>query len=1291
MRYFFPHRFHVAMVLSMMGGFLMTPSVIRAQDSSSMNGVVTDATDAAIPGTVVTLTNKATGQKYTQTTNSSGTYHFLNVPPGPGYQETFTHPGFSVVEINDIYLAVGDIRTQNAKLQAGETSVVNVTSTAAVTLNTTDATIGSNVDVSSLNHLPVQDRTSGVTTLFNLQAGVVSTQLDSTNSSQSGSVTGARTDQTSVTVDGLDVNDIAAGTTFGIIATAPVDSVEQFTGTVGGLTAGLGTGSGGQFQLVTKHGTNQFHGNINEYHRDTSTASNTYFNNLVGLPRTPLIRNQFGGNIGGPIIRNKLFFFFDFADSRIIQSNAAEPTVPIPALYSSNPTLNYINNGEGCGDTSRLNTQPDCISSIDAAEAAALDPGGIGFNPGVLAFLAKRYPAPNDPTQGDGVNTEGLRFTYPEPDFETTYVGRVDYNLTQKNKVYGRFTINRTNEVYPTSTGAPQFPGDPASLSEVDRSYGYVVSDIWTIGNNKVNEFYYGDNISKLTFLAGDFQTSPNVYSFSGLSNPYGTSNTQSRRIPIPVVRDDFNWQVHNHSLTMGGLFKFIKTNSNNITNFNFVAAGLQGAVLGGGLPSNARPAGINTGSQVALNDYDQIFATALGVIGDISTNFDYGKSGNVQPAGAGNPYAYRYYQTELYVGDSWKINNQLTLSYGLRWQTNSVPYEVHGKQSNYQLQGFTQPQTTFNRYFNIRQQLNATGNLNATLPYFAAVLGGKANNAPPSYAQTYTDFAPRFAFAYNPSFSPKTVFNGSAAIVYDRTVVTAVNNLQSQLSFLFENSATNQLGDLTNPDERLGANLSYDPTLAPTPSAISSGYIPYVGPNGGYGTAQGQFGFDIDPGLKDPYSISLNAGVQQELPSHMILSINYVGRLGRRLLADADASQILNFPDNTSGQTLSEAFANLTGQLRSGAVITPQPWFENVVGAAANNPAYGGLGPCTSQAWADYLYGPGVAPPFANCTSLVAATTGQYAYRGDLGDAIPFGMIDYGLLPPNVAMPSQFGANAFLTNKGFSSYNALLVTLSKNLTQGLRFDFNYTWSHSIDNNSQAANNNAYFNSTGIICDVTQPRACRGNSDFDVRQIITADVQYDLPFGHNQKFFATSGTFTNELIGGWSVSAIPSYRTGLPINVLSDAFISSFASEDPAIFIGNHSDLGFVRSQPNNYQGTVYNFPGGPTGAVKAYSFFRGPLGLEYGSRNLLHGPSAANLDLGLAKIFPIIPSKGINLTFRADFFNIFNHPNFANPGGSTPDIVNNASPFGQITSTISPSGQVGDIRVGQFSLRLEF
>jgi hypothetical protein len=1242
-----------------------------AQDASSMAGTVTDATGAVIPGVLVTLTNKLKGTTYKQVTDKSGSYRFQGVPPTDGYTAAFSKNGFSVLRIDNITLNVGVTRTQEAKLLAGASEVVEISASSQnVTLDTTDASIGNNVDVARLNQLPVYDRTAGVSTLFNLQPGVDNTQLGG-----SGSVTGARTDQTSVTVDGLDVNDIAAGSAFAVIGTAPIDSIEQFTGTVAGLVPSLGTGAGGQFQLVTKSGTNKFHGNLNEYHRDTSTVANTYFNNLDGLPRTPLIRNQFGGNIGGPILKDKLFFFFDFADSRIIQSGTTEQVVPMANLVSATPTLNYINSGAGCGASSRLNTTPTCISTLSAAQVAAFDPGGVnpagapvaGFDPSVLSYLAGRYPKPNDLTQGDGVNTAGYRFSFPDPTFETTYVTRVDYNLTSTQKIYGRFTINRTNEVY---TG-PQFKGDPDSTTEQDNSYGYVVSDIWTIGKNKVNQFYYGDNISKLNFPAGDFPTTPNVYSFSGLANPYGTYNSQKRRVPIPVVRDDFNWQVGRHSLTMGGLFKFIKTNSNSVTDYNFVEAGTTGAVS---VKSTNQPTDLNP-SSAAVAAYNNLFTTSLGVVGEVSTNFNYNTAGQASAAGSGGPRAYRYFETEAYFGDTWKVNRQLTLTYGLRYQVYSVPYEVHGEESVSEEQGLSQRASTFNQYFNERQEQNAIGAYvlpggASNLPFFQEVLGGKANNGPSSYAPSYKDFAPRLAFAYNPTWSPKTVINGSAAIVYDRTVINAINFLQDQLSFLFFNNQSNTFGLAGSP--RLGANLSYLPSATPTPSAIAPGYIPYVSGGSAYGLDEGEEGFVIDPGLKDPYSIDLNFGVQRELPDHIVLKANYAGRLGRRLLADADAAQVLNFPDIVSGQNLSQAFAGITTQLRAGGNpesatgLTAQPWFEDLVGANI-----GGAGVCTGAG-------------YANCTSLAADYASPFGTRGDIADAI-YLLNAYGILPQNVGIPAQFGTQAFLTNKGSSSYSAFLLSLSKNRSHGLQYDFNYTFAHSIDNNSQSANNNALYNVTGIICDVTKPRACRGNSDFDVRQELNGNFVYELPVGHGKMFLGNSSTLVEEALGGWSVSGITSYRTGLSNDPLSYAFLASFAAEDPAIFTGNKSDL---KAHINKVGSTIYNFAGGAAGATKVFNEFRGPIGLEYGQRNLVKGPGAFDLDMGLAKIFPIYPAKGVNLNFRADAFNLFNHPNFSNP---TLDIVNNAAPFGQVKSTINTAGITAGYRVAQFSLRLEF
>ncbi len=302
--------------------FVLAP-VAFGQDAAGMTGIVTDSSGASISNATITLTNPSTGVKLTQSSTATGTYRFANVPPGAGYVATFTANGFSQFVVKDVYLVVSTVRTQDAKLGVGTTvATVQVTaSNSEVTLDTTDSTVGNDIPVQSLNSLPVQQR-SDPTALFSMQPGV---NVD-------GSVAGARVDQNYVTLDGMDVNDFVTGNAVqdnsgvrsgfeaSIVGDAPVDSVEQFHAGVAGNTANTGAASGGQFQLVTKGGTNQFHGDVNEYHRDPSLVANDWFSNNSGVARQHLIQNQFGGAIGGPIKRDKLFFFFDYNDSRIIQS-----------------------------------------------------------------------------------------------------------------------------------------------------------------------------------------------------------------------------------------------------------------------------------------------------------------------------------------------------------------------------------------------------------------------------------------------------------------------------------------------------------------------------------------------------------------------------------------------------------------------------------------------------------------------------------------------------------------------------------------------------------------------------------------------------------------------------------------------------------------------------------------------------------------------------------------------------------------------------------------------------------
>ena len=603
------------------------PSALQAQDSSSLTGVVTDSTGAVVPDTEITLQNPQTGVVLTQKSNDKGEYRFTSVPPQSGYVLSFVHAGFATESVKNIALQVGITRTQNAKLIAGANQTVEVTGTnSEVTLNTTDASVGNNMDPKTLVDLPIANRES-VAVLFSLQPGVAGN-----------SITGARVDQSSVTLDGMDVNDIAAGSNFGsgggtIVADAPVDSVQEFRGTVAGLPSDIGTGSGGQFQLVTKGGTNHFHGDLNEYHRDTSTAANTWFNNKAGIPRSPLIRNQFGGALNGPIRipkvyngKDKLFFSFDFNNSRIIQSANVERVVPLDSFR--NGTVSYIRNtdsvtGAACTAASRQNSTPTCIGQLTPAQVQALDPQHIGESASFLTFINQYYPHANDTAYSgaDGINTGGYRFNFPEPNFLYNYVGKVDYNLTSHQIVSVRFSIDRQNAV----ESANAFPSSGVTNPFTDRSYGYVVSHTWQIGNNKSNQFYYGDTIQKYNFPSLLDPTGTTQLSLGGSTNgtsnlfgPFNSASSQERRVPIPELRDDFNWQVKSHTIGFGGTFKFIKTNSQLVNDFNFVDLGLGGENLA--LDSSVRPTtangygtnAIRTAGTTSSAVYDAAFALIL-------------------------------------------------------------------------------------------------------------------------------------------------------------------------------------------------------------------------------------------------------------------------------------------------------------------------------------------------------------------------------------------------------------------------------------------------------------------------------------------------------------------------------------------------------------------------------------------------------------------------------------------------------------------------------------------------------
>lgn len=1251
-----------------------------AQSTAGLTGIVRDSNGAVIAGADVKLTDTKTGTELTTKTNDQGVYNFPKVAPGHGYKLTLTAPGFQTLVINDVALGVGNVETHNAEMTIGEVSgTVVVTASNEVTLNTTDASVGNVIGERRLKELPIQIRNSPAA-LIGLQPGVVGNNVGTTTTNRVGSVTGSRADQGNITVDGIDANDQATGQFAATVGNAPIDAIQEFRAVSTNPGASDGRSSGGQVELVTKSGTNDFHGNVREYNRTAATAANSFFNNRSGIARPQLTRNQFGGSIGGPVIKDRLFFFFDYEGRRDAQGVSYLRIVPLNHFRSGG--LGYINNNAGCGTSSRLNTTPNCISVLSAAQLAALDPKGVGSNTALLNFVNSRYPQANDLTAGDGINTAGFRFNAPSQRKDNTYTTRVDWNATSKQKFFGRFNIARRVQTDTVNSVAEQFPGDPETAQIVVKDYTWVVGHTWTASPTFVNQATVGASRSGLLFPNNFAPAFPNSFTFGmGLTAPFASISEQDRFVLVPTIRDDVTWTRGTHSLEFGGSFKPIDSKSGLVNDFNFPSVGIGGLLSA--LDPALRPANINSNTNTTITgNYDSAFAFALGRFASLSTNFNYNTTGTAFAPGTGKHRDYKYNEFELYVQDNWRVRNNLTMNFGVRWHLYPAPYEADGFQAAQDVD--------MRQLFNLRQNNNAAGVRGDTVePLLRYDLIGKANNARSLYETDLNNFAPRFGFAYTPNFREgflgtlfgenKTVIRGGGSVVYDRPG-GAITFIQDQVSYLFDNSASQLFGGAPSAAQALLTDPRFTSiTSLPISNAapvITRPFTPFVDGGVPFGLQTGEFNYAVDQRFRIPYSIQYSFGFQREIPGNFILEATYVGRQSRKLFSQADVAQVLNFKDPTSGQLMLDAFNALQAPLLAGtnagqsvaqiiAGIPNQPWFENQLNAAVQ--ANFGVANCQA------LVG-------RSCTQFILAngTSRQFVLRGDTSDQVQR-LAAQGLLLGNVGMSSQFGTNIYISNQGASSYDGLLVSLRKRFSQGLQFDFNYTWSHSIDNGSSVANTVA----GGLVCDLTNLRVCRGPSDFDIRHLINANFIYELPFGRGRMFGSGVPGWANQIIGGWEVTGIFTARSGLPFSTTTTAFPVGFNFNSPAAF--NNGNVGSLQegihddTASNTIQffadhNAVFN-PAKPLdGAI------RFPKHGEIGNRNTFRGPGFWNVDTALIKTFQMPWSEHHNIQIRWESFNLFNHNSFGLPA-----VGITGTTFGQITTSASTPREM------QFAFRYNF
>ncbi|HXQ27010.1 MAG TPA: TonB-dependent receptor, partial [Candidatus Acidoferrales bacterium] len=869
-------------------------------------------------------------------------------------------------------------------------------------------------------------------------------------------------------------------------------------------------------------------------------------------------------------------------------------------------------------------------------------------------------------------------------------LGRIDYNVSSKHKLFTRFNFNNQknaddrNNISP-ATGIPAsvaFPNDPPTAVDTENDKAWVIGDTWTITPNTINQFVYGETRGQADF---GIAFNPNGTNFqfawmdSAVDPPYLRQSTQSHIIPVPTFRDDWS-QIHgSHSLAFGGVFKPIRTRDVQVNDFNFIGLGLNPLTpsLSTTSPTpSLRPANILNDpaldpSGVALSDWDNAFMNMLGSWWLDVGVFNYNKSGTALGLGVPHRVDYRYYEYEFYGQDSWRVTKSLTLTYGLRYQYDSVPYESKG------LEGVST--VTFQQEFSPRvaNGMNGVSTFEPS-PFLTYALGGKANPGAPSlYKSDPTNFSPRLAIAWNPSGSSgllgkwlgdrKTVFRGSASLIYDHTALNSINFIQDQNSFLFSTQAGGQFGgagaftDLATDPRFTGINdlpvSAQTPPVAPpfvnplTPNVVSGGVA--------VGQVSGIDNYTVDQNFKTPYALAFSADMQRELRGGVQLDVGWVGRYGRRLIALADANQLVDFNDAGANQSLFQAISALEVEARANVVTpTEQPIFED--------PNF-----CLE-----------LEPAAETCTQFIYSNFFRPLQLGGLGSIVNAmnsnlfsATADWGFTP-GAGQSSQFQSNVYLTNKGWSSYNGLLITLRKRFSHNLQGDFNYTFAHSLDNISLIADNigNQAGTSPGVLCDVRSGKVCRGNSEFDLTHSIVADVIYALPFGRGQWMGKDASIWLDELIGGWGISDITSWRSGFPYNAFSGVQTTSLFADSIGIFDGNRAAIATHR-HVNPVDKTVQIF----ANQAAAIGAFGPPTGQQVGQRNVLRGPRFSSWDMALTKKFDL-GTERCGLELRMEAYNVFNHTNFA-----LPDNAITSAQFGVISNT------AGTPRQMQFALRFTF
>jgi hypothetical protein len=1255
--------------------FVLATSGFAQSTAGRIIGRVMDPSGAVLSNVNVTLTNEATAVSRTVQTNTNGDYVLLEVQPG-SYQVQFEQQGFKTNLRKGVVVEVNGVVTLNTTMAIGQTKeTVEVTSEAPL-VDTTTTQLGAVVNDRAVSQLPLNARDTYQ--FLQLQPGVMST-VGSSNSVVYGndragavSVNGGRGRANNFSVNGGDANDQFVN--LPTVQPSP-DSIQEFRVLTNTFDAEYGRNSGSVVNVVTKSGTNSFHGNVYEFFRNKHLNANAYcFTAIQGIPcdKPQFNQNQFGGTFGGPIKKDQTFFFTSY-EGRRIRQGIPSPAVTVPTAAERPSPANMVN-GHIVADFSAESPFPGTLSNAYALlggggpnQRAGCQQAVTDINGGTIAdgvTYQSIFPNNQIPLECMDATAVDLLQLVPtpdrggsilqtipvQPDRGDQFTVRLDHRLSNTQNLSFYYYFDDHHVVSPFAqfqAAGANIPGFGSITNE--RFQQYNISHVWTINNSTVNEFRFNYNReAQMTFqhpinTALVQNTCPPApawltsvlgpvpcFSDGTQGNALGIHpNLGAQREGLPFIQLSGGFTIGNNGEgelpQVGNSFQWSDNVSKVIGNHS-----------------------LKFGADVRRQRFDQtLYFDVNGefFVDGTSTNSTLGDTvfsdymlGFPGSYGQGSAQVENVRNTGLYLfaQDSWKIKPNLTLNYGLRWELTTPIADV-----SKHVQTFRpgQSSTVF--------PCQDTANTDCTSMKPVGLLVPGDPGVPNGLTQTYYKaFAPRIGIAWSPGTSGKTTIKAGWGLFYNPIEQLVLEQFSAEPPFGGSTFPFNTF--LNTPFLDQSGSFSY-----PNPFGLPS----LGGSNGILNPQRGQpvdwgmfrpillFG-QFQPKMRTQYSAQYNLTIERELARDLKFQLGYVGSQGHRLLATHDINYgnpqtCLDLNAVLGDGTCGQYFADSTFTIPGGTVLPVDfhlPYAQN----SSVIPAGTTLGP--------------------NGITLV----GLRRYSSPQCDPLS----GAGCPADGIPVFSSIFAQDTIAN---SAYNSLQASLDKRFGHGLQFTTAYTFSKSFDEASSFE---------GILNPI-DPRRSRSLSNFDARHRIVFSYYWELPF-HNY-----TGA-TGKLLNGWALSGITTFQTGFPIRIQSAAdneLMYSFDFELP----GEPNQIAPFRTMrpqsngnyffdPNSFTENASDSSQPPCSAGASFGCYDPTLFGSLGNarRTVCCGPHISQTDFAILKTIPLTETK--HLDFRAEFFNLFNHTQFFTPDGNTSD----GAQFGQVT-------QARDPRLMQFAVKLYF